>query len=130
MTEMKKIRTSKKDESMMIFLLIIIVLILFIVFFAVQAYTRYETLKIHRNYFRQPDIQIQGWMNIRTVVQQFNLSEDVIYSELKINSTISVDTLTINETIYDNRLTIDDACKRSHLNCTQVITRLNSLRPR
>jgi len=117
---MGKDKNSKKitiSRFLYIFLIIlIIVLVIIIIFFILRTYRQYEMFKSHENYFKQSNIQIQPWMNIRIIERRFNITQDDLSKELNINTSK-----------ISQRSTIDSICKKNHLNCTDVVNVLNSL---
>lgn len=109
---MKKI---KKNKVLYIFLILVLVLLIFL--FSFRAYSHYNIFKSHKGYFKQLNPNIESWMTVHLIIKRFNIPQDVILKELKVTNTIS-----------NQRSTIDSICKKNHLNCTEVINRLNSLR--
>ena len=106
----------KKDVASPLYA-VVLVLILLILLFSFRTYNHYTALKSHRGYFKQPNPEIQSWMTVRSVVRHFNISENAIYQEFKLNATLS-----------NNRLTIESLCKKNKLNCTEAIIRINALK--
>lgn len=109
---MKKIN---KKRSLYTFLILVLILLIF--FFSFRAYNHYTVFKIHKGYFKQLNPNIESWMTVHLIIKRFNIAQDVIFKELNVTNTIS-----------NQRSSIDSICKKNHLNCTQVINRLNKLK--
>lgn len=132
---------AKKKHNQHLQILIIVGIVILIGVFSYRLYTQYNTLRNHRDYIRQPDAEIQAWMSVNTVVRRFNISEDSILKEMNITKDQSMIlrrfnvserfiereiNMTSNQTTI--RQTLANICKQNHLNCTDVIQRLNNLR--
>ena len=126
MRKLKKIKRIKKNERIF-YLLIIAILLILMAILLIRTHNNYNTLKSHRDYLRQPNPSIQDWMTIYTIERHFNISSVVIDRELRMNGSILMNKLP-NESISLDRLPLKTLCKRNHLNCTEVIERLNSMR--
>ena len=97
-------------------IIVIIILIVLIVFFALRTIRQYSVLRNHENYFKENNLEIEPWMNIHLIEKRFNITQDNLSGELKINSSR-----------IDQRQTLDSICKKNHLNCTEVVNDLNNL---
>lgn len=95
----------------------VLALVLLILFFSFRAYKHYTTLRSHENYFRQPNLEIAPWMTTHFVISRFNIPKEVLFQKLG-----------VNDTRTNQIATIDSICKKNHLNCTEVLGELNSLR--
>ncbi|MFA5855982.1 MAG: hypothetical protein WC867_01385 [Candidatus Pacearchaeota archaeon] len=108
---MKKI--SKKNLQV----ILIVILLILMVFFIFRAYIHFTNFKDHKNDLKNPEPKIEEWMNVHQAINRFNLPEDKVLEELKLKKTIQY-----------QKLTIDQACKKNHLNCTEIIEKLNNLK--
>jgi len=113
---MKKKKIEKPDKTKVLYI-IIIALVLLIFLYSFRAYQHYTLMKLHREYFKQPNLQIEPWMTVHSISRHFNISENAIFQELKTKATIS-----------NSRTTIESMCKKNHLNCTETISGLNALK--
>jgi len=98
---------------------ILIVLVLILCLFAVRTYRQYNILRTHIEHFRQPNPEIEPWMTVSLVAKQFGIPEDEIFQELNTTKKLS-----------HERLTLDGICKKNHLNCTDVINKIEMLKTR
>ena len=96
---------------------LITALVLLIFLFSFRAYMHYTVLKSHREYFRQPNPEIQSWMTIHSVARHFNISESALFQEMNVSATMS-----------NRRLTIEGICKKNNLDCNEMLIRLNLLK--
>jgi hypothetical protein len=133
----------KHDQYLPILIIFGIVILILIGVFSYRVYTQYNTLRNHRDYIRQPDAEIQPWMSVNTVVRRFNVSEDTILQVMNITKEQSaiLRRFNVSERLFEReinmtsnqttiRQTLASICKQNHLNCTDVIQRLNELRKR
>jgi hypothetical protein len=111
------IKMKKKGRERMLYMAIITILVIIIILLLVRTYRQYETLKVHREYFRQQNLEIQPWMTVRTVIRHFNITEESLRRELRINNTVEID-----------RMTLQGICNKNHLNCSEAVNSLNNLR--
>jgi Ni,Fe-hydrogenase I cytochrome b subunit len=125
----KILHQNNKKPTWQAVVLIVAGIIIFalIIFFAVRAYHHYTELESHRNYFRQPNAQIQDWMTVRSVVKHYNLSEDKIYAELNVSPGAFIAELGIDNSTLVDRMTIKTICVQKHLDCNAVVNKLNSI---
>jgi hypothetical protein len=106
-----------KDKRKVIFWsLLIIVIVLLTFMFAVRTTQKYETWKQHKDYLKSGNKTIQDWMTVNLIVNRSGIPKELVYNELGINSSFRND-----------RKHISKLCQENNLNCTQVVTRLNSL---
>jgi hypothetical protein len=110
-------KTKKKVNTNIWYIAIIIILVFIILLLSLRLYNQYETLKSHRQYFRQPSPRIESWMTIQSVKHFFNFTDDELGEALNISSTIK-----------ENKLTISEVCLQKHLNCTVVVDELSKLK--
>jgi hypothetical protein len=108
----------RTNRVTVVFGIIITFLLIALLAVAMHTQNQYRTYQSHRVYLRNPNADIQPWMTVPTVVRHFNVSESIVYKELQ-----------MNRTFYDSRSTLDTICRKSRLNCTDVIRKLNALRP-
>ena len=106
-----------KDKRKVIFwsLLLIIVLLLTILFTA-RTIHRYETWKQHYDYLKSGNKTIQDWMTVNLIVNRSGIPKELIYNELGIKGSFTND-----------RKHLSKLCQENNLNCTLVLSRLNSL---
>lgn len=104
-----------RKKTKIIIFTILIVLFIVLIIVSIQTYRNYTILKNHREYFNQPNPQIQDWMTINTLKEFYNISNDEMCMNLKINDTLS-----------NNKMTIKKICQKNKLNCTEVMAELNS----
>jgi hypothetical protein len=100
------------------YLVLILILVFFIILFLIRIHQHYTMFRNHEKYFKQPNPQIESWMTVDTLIRYFHISPDYLAKELKVNNTF-----------LNQRLTIDSICKKNHLNCTEVVSNLNLLKP-
>jgi len=110
-------RIKKNQVFYIIFAVVILALVLLVFFFSFRAYKHYTALKSHENYFKQPNPEIEPWMTTHLIIRKFNISEEALFKELK-----------VNDTRANQRQTIYNICKKNHLNCTEVVSELNRLK--
>jgi hypothetical protein len=106
----------RKNKERVWYLAIIAILILVIIILIIRTYSQFETLKLHREYFRQQHPSIQPWMTVHTIVRNYNITGESLRRSLNANSTIKIDTLTIQQ-----------ICTKNHLNCTDEVNKINRL---
>ena len=118
---MGKSKESKKvtiSRFLYIFLIVvIIVLIIIIALFIARTFTQYHTFKNHENYFKQPNVEIQPWMNIEIIENRFNITQESLSKELDINASK-----------ISPKSTLDSICRKNHLNCNDVVNELNNIK--
>jgi hypothetical protein len=106
-----------KDKKMFIFWsLLFIILLLLASMSAVRTFQKYETWKQHKDYLKSGNKTIQDWMTINLIVNRSGIPKELIYNELGIKGSFTND-----------RKHLRTLCQENHLNCTQVVARLNSL---
>jgi hypothetical protein len=117
-----------KNSKRRIVALVLIGFILFVlmIFFAIRAYHHYIELENHREYFNQPNASIQDWMTIRSIVRHYNLSEEKIFAELNVSPGTLISELGLDNSTIIDRLTISTICIEKHLDCKDVVNRLNN----
>ena len=100
-----------------IFLVVVIItLAALVIFFSVRAYDQYFVFRSHVDYFRSGNPQIQSWMNIHTIERRFNITQDVLASELNVSASK-----------ISQKSTLNSICNQYRLNCTQIVDKLNNL---
>ena len=117
-----------KNSKRRIVALVLIGFIIFVlmIFFSTRAYYHYIELESHRNYFNEPNASIQDWMTIHAIVRHYNLSEEKIFTELNVSPGTLKSELGLDNSTIINRLTISTICIEKHLDCKDVVDRLNS----
>jgi hypothetical protein len=117
----------KKTMSVVLACICFVLLVLVIIF-AFSTYKHYKELKIHKEYFRQPNAPIQDWMTVSSVAEHYNITEDKIYAELNLSPNVFNKELGIDGSTTTDLLTIRKICTRKHLDCREVLDNLNGLR--
>jgi hypothetical protein len=120
-------KAEKMKKYISIFSLFCLLLFILIIILAVRTYNHYNELKEHRDYFKQPNASIQDWMTIHSVVYNYNISESQIYFALNIEPGTFGRELGIDNSTTIDRLTIKAICMKKHLDCNDVVSKLNKL---
>jgi hypothetical protein len=115
MKERKKVTISRFWYILMF--VIIAALLVLIVLFSLRAYHQYVLFNNHENYFRRGNSEIQSWMNIHTIERRFNITPSALSAELNISPSKITQTSMLNS-----------LCSEYHLNCTEIVDQLNSLK--
>jgi len=106
---------SKEQRTTFIYLVMILIILALIFSALFRAQEDYEAYQETKEYFNQPDIQIQDWMNIKLISSNFNLSSQEIFVEMGVDGT------KINP-----HMSLYRFCKEAHQNCTLLIEKLNN----
>jgi len=114
--EQQERRKVRLDITLIILFFALVLILTLILLYSAKTYTQVQQLKTHRSYLKEQNISIQSWMTVRGVSRTFNLSQtDVLHI---LNATNSTTTL---------HSSIQTVCTQRHLNCTDVVGRLNGL---
>jgi hypothetical protein len=95
---------------------VLAVLLVLVILSSFRSYQRYETLRAHRAYLREPNATVQPWMTMQTVARRFNVSQEAVCGAFGLNRSCS------------SRSPLSAICQQQRLNCTDVISKLDSLR--
>jgi len=105
-----------KEQNRNYIYVVIILLIVALLFSALfRAHENYLRYKENKDYLSQPNKKIQGWMNIKIISANFNLSSQEIFKEMG-----------VDETKINPHISLDRFCKEYNQNCTLLIERLNN----
>ena len=106
----------KDKKKVMFWSLLLIIFVLLTIFLAVRTINRYETWKEHSDYLKSGNQTIQDWMTVNLIVNRSGIPKELIYNELGIKGSFTND-----------RKHLSKLCQENNLNCTLVLSRLNSL---
>lgn len=104
-----------KQNTNYVYVVVILILIAILFSILFRAYGNYSAYKEHKTYFNQPNPQIQGWMSIKTIFNNFNLSSQEIFKETG-----------VNETKINIHMSLNRFCREYRQNCTLLIEKLNN----
>jgi hypothetical protein len=106
-----------KDKRKVIFWSLLLIILLLLTFlFTVRTIQKYETWKQHKDYLNSGNKTIQDWMTVNLIVNRSGIPKELIYNELGIKGSFTND-----------RKHLSKLCQENNLNCTLVLSRLNSL---
>lgn len=104
-----------KSETLYTVIIILLVIIAFMLFFFIKGYMDYAQWKSYRDYFKQPNPQIQSWMSVSLISTKFNLTKSQIYNDMGVNGSQ-----------INNHITLDLYCQQYHKDCSSILEKLNS----
>lgn len=105
-----------KKRDIYLVLIALIFLAFFTGFFIAKSYGHYSLWKEYRNYFKEPNPQIESWMSLRTIEKRFNIVHEELYK-----------TIGANSGSVNSHISLDVLCKEADKNCTEIIIKLNNL---
>jgi len=106
----------KKRSPAQIYAIVILILLAILLSILFKAHENYSIYEEQKGYFNQPNPEIQDWMSIKIISDNFNLSSQEIFKELN-----------LNETKINSHVSLYRLCRETHQDCVILVEKLNNI---
>ena len=96
---------------------VIIILLVFIGLSAFLSYRNFSIFEKHKRYLNRDEAQVETWMNIKIITENFNITKQQI-----------VGYFNISEFDIRSEASLNRLCKQYKKNCTQIVEELNKIK--